>query len=589
MAEENKLINGNLSIADAKEGVKRKFSKEAILEALPCDVLVIGVDGRVVLANSKYCERRGCPSQSLLGADVRAVEPDTQKSLMAILDNEAETRLMFREKGGLVLQSNIVENGKAAGAMQLRFHYLDLGGADSLELNYSHLNEDINKLFETNWDVIYASDKNGTTLEVSSASKTIWGVEAESLIGKSVYELEKKRIYYPSITRMVLESKRRVQAIQTTATGKKLLVLGTPIKDEKGEIIRVINTSRLIINENELYKELEETKLLVEGYRRELDDIRRKECQEVPFIAGSVQMRKVASLAMKVSETDIAVIITGESGVGKEVLANYIHSVSNRRDKPYIKVNCGAIPPTLMESELFGYEKGAFTGAEKGGKPGIFELANNGTLFLDEIGEIPITLQPKFLRVLQENEFMRVGGTKPISVDVRVIAATNRDLLKEVELGNFRKDLYYRLNVVDIQIPPLRERRDDILPLSLSFLDKYNKKYRMDKSFSPEVMDVFMAYKWDGNIRELQNTIERMVVLSARSVIGVEDLPEIITSSSRGAAIRVEEIMPLKEAHQLVEDLLMEMAKEKYSTTTQIAKALGVDQSTISRKMKKKD
>ena len=206
----------------------------------------------------------------------------------------------------------------------------------------------------------------------------------------------------------------------------------------------------------------------------------------------------------QVSETDIAVIITGESGVGKEVLANYIHSVSSRRDKPYIKVNCGAIPPTLMESELFGYEKGAFTGAEKGGKPGIFELANNGTLFLDEIGEIPITLQPKFLRVLQENEFMRVGGTKPISVDVRVIAATNRDLLKEVELGNFRKDLYYRLNVVDIQIPPLRERRDDILPLSLSFLDKYNKKYRMDKSFSPEVMDVFMASKWDGNIRELQ-------------------------------------------------------------------------------------
>ena len=184
---------------------------------------------------------------------------------------------------------------------------------------------------------------------------------------------------------------------------------------------------------------------------------------------------------------------------------------------------------------------------------------------------------------------MRVGGTKPIAVDVRIIAATNRNLLEEVKKGTFRKDLYYRLNVVDIKIPPLRDRRDDILPLSQFFLDKYNRKYHVDKVLSTEVIDAFMAYKWDGNIRELQNTIERMVVLSPQNIIGADSLPEMITSCRQTAAIQVDEIMPLREAHQIVEDMLIEMARKKYSTTTQIAEALGVDQSTISRKLKKRD
>ena len=263
--------------------------------------------------------------------------------------------------------------------------------------------------------------------------------------------------------------------------------------------------------------------------------------------------------------------------------------MSNRKDGPYIKINCGAIPPTLIESEIFGYERGAFTGAERNGKLGIFELANHGTLFLDEVSEIPLTLQAKFLRVLQENEFMRVGGTKQISVDVRIIAATNKDLLEEVNNGTFRKDLYYRLNVVAINIPPLRERKDDILPLSLFFLDKYNKKYNMDRVISPEVMDAFMTYKWDGNIRELQNTVERMVVLSPHNMIGKESLPEAITNSRRKTVVHVDGIIPLREAHQMVEDMLIQMVKEKYSTTTQMAEALGVDQSTISRKLRNKD
>lgn len=577
----------DLSSSSTDAGSKDPFTKRVILDALPCDVIIIDMNGRIVDVNSQYCHYCGRSAQSLMGADVNTVEANIA-SLIAMLGNTTETRIMFREMGDLILQSNIMDGGRTIGGMRLRFHNVEENSED-LEMSYSRLNEDISKLFETNWDVIYASDSNGITLSVSSAAKSIWGVDAESLIGKSVYELEKQGTYYPSVTRMVLESKRRVQAIQTTATGKKLLVLGTPIKDENGKIVRVINTSRLIVNENELYKELEETKLLVEGYKRELAYTRIQEQQDVPFIANSAQMLNASSLAMKVSETDITVIITGESGVGKEVLANYIHSMSNRKDGPYIKINCGAIPPTLIELEIFGYERGAFTGAERNGKLGIFELANHGTLFLDEVSEIPLTLQAKFLRVLQENEFMRVGGTKQISVDVRIIAATNKDLLEEVNNGTFRKDLYYRLNVVAINIPPLRERKDDILPLSLFFLDKYNKKYNMDRVISPEVMDAFMTYKWDGNIRELQNTVERMVVLSPHNMIGKESLPEAITNSRRKTVVHVDGIIPLREAHQMVEDMLIQMVKEKYSTTTQMAEALGVDQSTISRKLRNKD
>ena len=298
-------------------------------------------------------------------------------------------------------------------------------------------------------------------------------------------------------------------------------------------------------------------------------------------------MKKIADMALKVSETDVPVLITGESGVGKEVLANFIHAKSLRAEKPYIKINCSALPPTLFESELFGYERGAFTGAERSGKPGLFELARSGTLLLDEISEIPVGMQAKLLRVLQENEFMRVGGTKIIPLDVRIIAASNKELPTEIEKGQFRRDLYYRLNVIQFHIPPLRERQEDILPLSLFFLKKYNAKYRLNRRLSAEVMDAFSRCRWDGNTRELQHAIERMVVLSPQDLIDTDSLPESLERDTCAAPIRVDAIVPLREAQRLGEEQLIEMARRKYRTTTRIAEVLGVDQSTISRKWKK--
>lgn len=567
------------------------FTGEELLDALPGEVVVIDRTGVVQYVNREYSERLGRSAEELTGHPL--AEPGESDSFLRIAQAERETRLQFQKDRCLNLLSNFFRDGKPAGAVRIQLReenlFLPPGEQDDGEKNYSHMRQDIHTLFTSNWDVIYASDRNGITLEVSSAAGEIWGVEADELIGRTVYELEKERVFYPSITRMVLETGQRVQAIQETASGKRLLVLGTPVKDADGNILRVINTSRLIVSENELRTELETARRLIEAYRHELREMRLNEQENTPFIAQSRQMKRVVSLADKVAETDITVLITGESGSGKEVLANYIQSRSARKNRPYIKINCGAIPGNLLESELFGYERGAFTGAEKGGKAGIFELANNGTLFLDEIGEIPLPLQVKLLRVLQENELMRVGGTKTIPVDVRILAATNKDLAAEVQKGTFRKDLYYRLCVVPIHLPPLRERAEDIVPLSMSFLRHCNEKYGFNKTLSPAIIDCFLNAGWEGNIRELQNTIERLVVLAPDDVIDTDLLPDFFIREPDSDVIEVREIIPLREAQELVEAQLLKMARKKYRTTTRIAEALGVNQSTISRKLKDRE
>ena len=255
------------------------------------------------------------------------------------------------------------------------------------------------------------------------------------------------------------------------------------------------------------------------------------------IIGQSPGMRQIYDLIEKVAATPSTVLITGESGTGKELIATALHNQSKRQEQPFIKVNCAAIPKDLMESEFFGYEQGAFTGAV-GSKPGRFELADGGTLFLDEIGEIPPAMQVKLLRALQESEFERVGGVSTISVDVRVIAATNRDLEKEIAAGNFREDLFYRLNVVPISLPALAERREDIPLLVSAFVEKYNERLgRSTESISPEAMAVLTGYHWPGNIRELENVIERTVLFTEGDRIGVADLPESMQGMSGASRV----------------------------------------------------
>ncbi|MDI7743530.1 sigma 54-interacting transcriptional regulator [Lysinibacillus fusiformis] len=455
--------------------------------------------------------------------------------------------------------------------------------------SYKNLSLDLKAIFDTSYNVIYVSDNKGVTLRVSSACKELWGKEEKDLVGKSVYELEKEGIYRPSTTRMVLERKETVSLIQTTHTGKRLKVIGTPIKDTNGEIIRVINASRDITELSQLQSELEETKQLLESYKNELDDLRIRNEAETSLVSRSTKMNNIVSLALRVANVDSIVLILGETGVGKEVIANYIHKASRQSDKPFIKLNCSAIPENLLESELFGYEKGAFTGAVKQ-KRGMFELANEGTLFLDEVGEMSLHIQTKLLRVIQEQELLRVGGTAAIKFNIRLITATNRDLLQMVKEGTFREDFYYRLNVIPIKIPALRDRTEDILALVLHFIDYYNHKYMRSMRLSPVALETLQQYDWPGNVRELQNIVERFVVLNEEEIIEKAKIEEyLFTDSTRRKTdgVIVNKIIPLKECVEEVERQLLELAKQKYKSTSQIASVLKVNQSTISRKLQR--
>lgn len=446
---------------------------------------------------------------------------------------------------------------------------------------------DLKALFESSYDVLYVSDNKGNTLRVSSSCRYFWGESAENLIGRNVMDLEKQGVYTPSITRLVLEKGEKISAIQTTKKNRRLLVIGAPIKDEDGNIIRVVNASRDITEIELLQQEIEQMKSLVEDYQLEIAQLQQSINDERKIIYQGKTMEPYLDLAKRVARVDATLLILGESGVGKEDYANYIHELSNRRDKPFIKINCGAIPENLLEYELFGYEKGAFPGATEG-KIGLFEFANNGTVLLDEIAEIPYALQVKLLRVLQEHEINRIGSTKPIPINVRIIASTNKNLFESVKKGLFREDLYYRLNVIPITLPPLRERKEDILPLANFFISQFNHKYGTNKQLSQQIANALESYNWPGNVRELKNLIERLIVISEHEEISNELL--ILLPSSEGNSediVEVHEIVPLKKCIELAEKSLLKLASLKYKSTTEIAKVLEVNQSTISRKLSK--
>ncbi|PWA12780.1 transcriptional regulator [Pueribacillus theae] len=447
------------------------------------------------------------------------------------------------------------------------------------------LNKILRLIIDSSYDAIFVADENAVGIIMNEAYTRITGVTPEELIGKNMQELVDQGIISESVTLKVLKEKRLVTIVQNVK-GTELLVTGSPIYDENGKITHVVSNLRDISDLNRLKSELYETKVLTKKYLDEIEDFKQKEGARLLLdgvIAQSKEMMQVLHLAKKVSQVDSTVLLQGESGVGKEIFANMIHLNSKRSDKPYIKVNCAAIPEKLLESELFGYEKGAFTGADRQGKPGYFEQAEGGTLFLDEIGEMPLDLQVKLLRVLQEYEVMRIGGTKTIKVNVRIISASNRNLEELVEKGEFRKDLFYRLNIVPIKIPPLRERKADIPPLAFYFLNKTNEKYDMNKHFHIDVIHRFEAYEWPGNIREMENLIERLVVTSDSEEITVNDLPGIFNLHSEN---RIKE-KTLKELIEEVERKAIIEAMLEHKTTRKAAAKLGISQSTLVKKMQR--
>lgn len=444
------------------------------------------------------------------------------------------------------------------------------------------LNKELQTIYEQYADdTIFITDGKGRVEFSGKQVAANCGVSPEYMIGKNICELEKEKIFFPSVTGRVLESGQPEVTIQETKTGKKLVAMGTPIFDEKGGVRKIISVTRD-------YSRLIKIGTLISGVEEENKDGQDPDKLPENIVTCNARMLNILELVRLVAGVNSTVLIYGETGTGKEIVARSIHSSGARRNKPFITVNCGAISPNLVESELFGYEPGSFTGASRGGKTGLIEAANEGTLFLDEVSELPLNQQVKLLQVLQERVMTRVGGTNQISLDIRVIAATNKKLEKLVEEGKFRKDLFYRLNVVPVNIPPLRERTDDIALLLRHFLKVFNERYGIEKAFSKEAFQCLCDYSWPGNVRELENTVERLVITTSGSFVEPEDLPESIISETKlnEDAIAVKRIVSLNEAVEEVEKKLITMAVEKYGSGARAASALGVNQSTVSRKMK---
>lgn len=446
-------------------------------------------------------------------------------------------------------------------------------------------------MLDTLYDLVTIADKTGLIVRTNSAIYQKFGISTDEIIGWSIHDLVHDGVITNSVTKEVLEQKCEITMTQDTQQGRGLTVTGYPIFDPSGEIFRVINISRDITELNILEEKLKETEIIMHEYEKQLKRLRKELISSNLLITSSIKMEEALETIKNITNIDSTVLIEGETGVGKGVLANTIHNTSSRNRYPFVKINCAAIPESLFESELFGYEKGSFTGALSSGKSGLIEEANRGTLFLDEIGELSLTMQAKILDLIQNKIYYPVGSTKPKIADIRIIAATNKVLRNKVESNAFREDLYYRLAVIPIYVPPLRDRKDEIPILINEFLERYNNKYLKTKHISRECLKILEEYTWPGNIRELENLIERLVVTKTENLITPQSLPEYINAYSLNnkdnIEIKVNNLIPLKDAYDLMDEAMIKKAYEQFRNKCKIAEILDVHRSTIIRKVQK--
>ncbi|HGM3860431.1 TPA: sigma-54 interaction domain-containing protein, partial [Clostridioides difficile] len=451
------------------------------------------------------------------------------------------------------------------------------------------------------------SDDKGIIIYCNKAFEENYGLKKEDILGKNVSFLEDSGYSTKSPIPIVLKTKTKFSLEQDTQTGKKLIITATPIFDENGNLEFTVENCRDITELNNIKNKLEDTKKQVKKYKSEVETLYRTALRiEDTVIMDGIVMRPIINTVNHVSKTDVSVLLLGESGTGKSSLARYIHHNSNRSNGPFITINCATISPQLLESELFGYTSGAFTGASTKGKVGLVELANGGTLFLDEIGDIPQNLQAKFLQLIQDRTFTPVGSLKNKKVDIRIISATNVDLVSKVKEKKFREDLYYRLNVIEIKLPPLRERRDNLVEIIKYYFNRYSSDFNLNKTISKEAMDAIANYRFPGNIRELQNIIQKILLTCTDNHITIDDLPNILTKNihitNNGNKTHISQINKViisdskstNYKNKNFDTLIKEYEKniildayEKFGSSYKVAKHLEISQSKANRLIRK--
>lgn len=594
---ENGQLIGIITKSDimvALEGILEELSGqvETVINSAYNPIVAIDHQGIITIWNKAAENTTGYERTEVLGKHIVNVIPESQlQHIVASGRCEYGIRLCIGERPFITNRAPTIKNGEITGAVAVLYDVSEIEKI-SRELAYvKGLNSEMDAIIESSFDGLYITDSEGITIRINKAIKRMTGLGEKELLHKSMEELVETGILSRSASLLVLESKEPVTTTLFTVTGKTLLVSATPVFDEQGNIFRVVTSVRDISELNMLKQRVEQLEGLKSHFEFQMNEMKARLSGDLVF--KSKEMEKIVYQAIKVAEVDSTVLISGESGVGKEIIGEIIHRNSTRKDGPFVKLNCAAIPENLLESELFGYESGAFTGAKREGKPGLFEVADGGTLLLDEIGDVPLHLQVKLLRAIQQREIFRVGGTKLIHIDVRIIAVTNQDLDDMVRQGRFREDLFYRLNVVPINVPALRERLEDIPLLVRHFLAGFNQRYNLRKEIGAEIIEVLLRYDWPGNIRQLENLIERLVVTTSAATIEVQHLPAYLLgvdnqdTAGFDQPVSVNSIIPLKKAVEAVERILLEKTFAITGSCHKAAELLEVDASTISRKANK--
>ncbi|MEH0019033.1 MAG: sigma 54-interacting transcriptional regulator [Desulfobacter sp.] len=437
------------------------------------------------------------------------------------------------------------------------------------------------------YDEVVAVDARDRIIYANKASEKHYSVRKKSLVGKKVSQIPAWYNWEPNTLPMVKKTRKRLTVEQTSPLGEKILTTATPVLDENGDIEIIVYNVRDVAQLESVKQDLALTRELLREIENQ-DGEKRFTLPDCDMVATDREMQKLIALAESVAVVDATVLIQGESGTGKGLMAKLIHNKSLRKEAPFLAINCAAIPENLLESELFGYAPGTFTGGHKDGKKGLIELAQGGTLFLDEIGELSPNLQVKFLHVIQEKQFMPIGGRQVKTADVRIIAATNRRLIEMIKQGAFREDLYYRLNVISLKIPALRDRPMDIPSLAYTFLRKFDKKYNTSHELSTGFLDTLQDHLWPGNIRELENLMERLTVTVRDHVLHTRHLPERFSQPNK---IQCKEMFPLNtsldELKEEIEKDLIQRAYKRYGSSRKVGASLRISQTKASRLIRK--
>ncbi|NME35834.1 sigma-54-dependent Fis family transcriptional regulator [Fusobacterium sp. FSA-380-WT-3A] len=434
-------------------------------------------------------------------------------------------------------------------------------------INFSKEFKEFRHLIDNLYDEVMIYDDCYNIVYVNNACERHYNCSAESMIGKSFFDFvsQKNSTWDCSILPIVYEEKKPYMAHQSTIFGASITTIAIPIFDDKNNIKYVVMSVR-------------DNPQNITLYNPNYVSVNLDNSTEYLLETNSKKMKEIIKIAEKISTVDVSCILTGESGTGKSILAKYIHSSGTRKGKPFISLNCASIPENLVESELFGYEKGAFTGANNSGKKGLIETADGGTLLLDEISELPLTTQAKLLQFLQEKKIMPIGSNKEIKVDVRIIAATNRDLKEMVKNKLFREDLYYRLNVIELHLPALRERKEDIPYLVKHFFNIFNKKYSLNKKISDETIEYLKNEKWHGNIRELQHRIERLIITSENDLINISNFIKYQNTPIENNIFDDDESFSFEEKVDEFKAQLINKAYKKYNSSRKLANYLKITQ-----------